>query len=160
MTSFKPYLDANIQTEKPIIHISLNPHPDNAISQHDYSQIAQEYMERMGYGEQPYVVFLHEDIDRKHLHIVSTRVNIDGRKLDHNYERRKSDGIRLDLMKEYGLSPTNKGRKSIALPKSLDYERSNVKAQIKSITFNVLEQYKFGSITDLNAILNCFNVSV
>ena len=29
MESFKHYLDANYRTEKPILHISINPHPDD-----------------------------------------------------------------------------------------------------------------------------------
>ena len=36
--------------------------------------LAQEFMENFGYGNQPYIVWLHEDIDRKHMHIVSVRM--------------------------------------------------------------------------------------
>jgi hypothetical protein len=43
-------------------------------------------MERMGYGEQPYIVFKHKDIDRQHLHIVSLRVDENGHKLSHDFE--------------------------------------------------------------------------
>lgn len=54
-------------------------------------------MERMGYGNQPYIVFLHKDIDRRHLHIVSTRVDAAGEKLAHAFERRRSNEIRRTL---------------------------------------------------------------
>ncbi len=63
MAGFQPYLDANRNTRNPIIHISLNPHPDDVLSREQYCNLAVDYMERMGYGDQPYVVFLHEDID-------------------------------------------------------------------------------------------------
>ena len=49
-------------------------------------EITQEYMERMGYGNQPYIVFKHKDIDRQHLHIVSLRVDENGHKLSHDFE--------------------------------------------------------------------------
>ena len=71
---FEPYLSANIKTEKTVRHISLNPDPADKVSDEQFTDMAQEYMERMGYGNQPYIVFKHTDIDRTHIHIVSTCV--------------------------------------------------------------------------------------
>lgn len=61
---------------KPIIHISLNPHPDDVLSDSQLADIAKEYMDKLGYGNQPYMVYKHEDIARHHIHIVSIRVMI------------------------------------------------------------------------------------
>lgn len=69
MRSFKPYLSANNKTRNPVIHISLNPHPDDVLTDEQLGNIAQEYMEKLGYGKQPYLVYKHEDIDRKHIHV-------------------------------------------------------------------------------------------
>ena len=66
---FEPYLSANIKTEKTVRHISLNPTPKDKVSAEQFTEMAQEYMERMGYGNQPYIVFKHTDIDRTHIHI-------------------------------------------------------------------------------------------
>src|ERR1035437_4172134 len=85
MRSFEPYLAANQKTEKPILHISLNPDPKDVLTDDQYSAIAQEYMQKLGYGDQPYIVYKHEDIDRHHLHIVSVRVDEDGKKKGHKY---------------------------------------------------------------------------
>ena len=95
--SFEPYHAANKRTEKPVLHISLNPHPDDKLSNEQLSSIAQEYMDRMGYSDQPYLVYKHEDIDRHHLHIVSVRVNENGKKLDDSYEKRRSEKICKEL---------------------------------------------------------------
>ena len=65
----------NIRTRNTVIHISLNPHPDDRLKDMEMANIAREYMEEMGYGSQPYMVFKHEDIDRHHLHIVSPHVD-------------------------------------------------------------------------------------
>ncbi len=81
MADFSRFLPNSIRTEKPVIHISLNPHPDDRLSDTDMAEIAAEYMERLGYGEQPYIVFKHEDMEREHLHIVSLRVGKDGKRL-------------------------------------------------------------------------------
>ncbi len=55
--------------EKPVVHISLNPHPDDVLTDTELQDIAREYLEKLGFGNQPYLVFKHEDIDRHHLHI-------------------------------------------------------------------------------------------
>jgi hypothetical protein len=45
MRSFEPYLTANQKTEKPILHISLNPDPKDVLTDEQYSEIAKEYMQ-------------------------------------------------------------------------------------------------------------------
>ena len=87
---FEPYLEANRRTKNPVFHASLNPAPEDRLTNDELRQIAREYMERMGYGAQPCFVFLHEDIERRHIHIVSLRVGLDGRKLAHDFEARRS----------------------------------------------------------------------
>ena len=69
------------RTKKTVFHCSLNPHPDEKLSDETLMQIAKEYMEALGYGNQPYIVFKHNDIAREHIHIVSLRVGtiVDGR---------------------------------------------------------------------------------
>ena len=61
------------RTKKTVFHCSLNPHPDEKLSDEQLTQIAKEYMEALGYGKQPYIVFKHNDIAREHIHIVSLR---------------------------------------------------------------------------------------
>lgn len=75
MWAFENYLLANRNTEKPILHISLNPSLDDRLTDGQFAELAKEYMQKMGYGDQPYIVYVHEDIDRRHIHIVSTCVN-------------------------------------------------------------------------------------
>ena len=75
MESFMPYLEANRRTTNTVFHASLNPSPEDKLTDEQLRDIAREYMERMGYGNQPYIVFKHKDIAREHLHIVSLRVD-------------------------------------------------------------------------------------
>lgn len=81
MRSFEAYLAANRRTEKPVIHLSLNPHPDDRLSDGQLEAIGREYMEKLGYGDQPYIIFRHEDNARPHIHIVSLRIDEQGRKI-------------------------------------------------------------------------------
>ena len=97
MESFWPYLEANRRTTNTVFHASLNPSPEDRLTDEQLRKIACEYMERMGYGEQPYIVFKHKDISREHLHIVSLRVDENGHKLPHDFEARRSMEILRDL---------------------------------------------------------------
>lgn len=60
LRDFQRYLSPHIRTEKPVVHISLNPHPDDVLTDMDMENIAREYLERMGYVNQPYMVYKHE----------------------------------------------------------------------------------------------------
>ena len=48
--SFGDYLTANRKTEKPVLHISLNPDPKDCLSEERFVSLAEEYMRRMGFG--------------------------------------------------------------------------------------------------------------
>ncbi len=129
------------------------------LSREQYTDLAADYMERMGYGDQPYVVFLHKDIDRKHIHIVSTRVNAAGEKIRHDFERRRSDEIRRALEKVYGLTPAAHSEGTTLAPKKIDYRRGNIKAQAGGIIISALEQYRFSTFGEFNALLKCYNLA-
>ena len=96
------------RTKKAVFHCSLNPHPDEKLSDELLVQIAKEYMEALGYGKQPYIVFKHNDIAREHIHIVSLRVDSKGRKIDDRFEKRRSKQITDALERKFGLIPSSK----------------------------------------------------
>ena len=96
------------RTKKMVFHCSLNPHPDEKLSDELLVQIAKEYMEALGYGKQPYIVFKHNDIAREHIHIVSLRVDGEGRKINDKFEKRRSKKITDALEKRFGLIPSSK----------------------------------------------------
>lgn len=91
-----------VRTRNKVIHISLNPHPDDRLTDTELEQLAREYLDRLGYGEQPYLVFKHEDISRHHLHIVSVNVDENGRRLNRDFIHRRSKCITSELEKKYG----------------------------------------------------------
>ena len=86
MESFRPYLETNRRTTNTVFYVSLNSSPEDRLTDDQLRDIAQEYMERMGYGNQPYIVFKHKDISREHLHIVSLRVDEKGHKISDSYD--------------------------------------------------------------------------
>jgi hypothetical protein len=116
LQSFESRLMANQKTEKPVLHVSLNPDPKDKLSDEQLSEIAQIYMDKLGYGNQPFIVYKHEDIERHHLHIVSLRVDKDGRKINDKFEHRRSMDICRELEQKYGLVPADQKQRQDGLP--------------------------------------------
>ena len=149
------------RTKKMVFHCSLNPHPDEKLSDERLTQITKEYMEALGYGKQPYIVFKHNDIAREHIHIVSLRVDSRGQKINDRFEKRRSKQITDTLEKRFGLIPSSKVRDNVEIetPK-VDIDRGNIKEQVANVTRMVLKHYRFCSLGELNAILSAYNLAV
>ena len=149
------------RTKKMVFHCSLNPHPDEKLSDKTLTQIAKEYMEALGYGKQPYIVFKHNDIAREHIHIVSLRVDGEGRKINDKFEKRRSKKITDALEKRFGLIPSSKvADKAVEETPQIDTTQGNIKEQVASALRMVLKHYRFCSLGELNAILSAYNLTV
>ena len=149
------------RTKKTVFHCSLNPHPDEKLSDETLTQIAKEYMEALGYGNQPYIVFKHSDIAREHIHIVSLRVDSKGRKIDDRFEKRRSKQITDALEKRFGLIPSSKiTEKAVAETPKVNIGKGNIKEQVASVVRMVLKHYRFCSLGEFNAVLSKYNLAV
>ena len=149
------------RTKKTVFHCSLNPHPDEKLSDETLMQIAREYMEALGYGNQPYIVFKHNDIAREHIHIVSLRVDSEGRKLNDRFEKRRSKQITDALERKYNLIPSSKVTdKAMKETPKIDTNKGKIKEQVANVVRMVLKHYYFCSLGELNAILSKYNLAV
>ncbi|TFD99083.1 mobilization protein [Dysgonomonas capnocytophagoides] len=160
--SFAPYLNANQNTEKTVSHISINPHPDDVVCDEMYREIAQTYMQKLGYGNQPYIVYKHEDLDRKHIHIVTINIDENGKKVDDSFEKRRSKDITRELEKVYNLHPAEKKKQLVELPqiKRVDYQSGDIKKQIANISKSLIKNYRFQSVNEFRALLSLYGVTV
>ena len=149
------------RTKKTVFHCSLNPHPDEKLSDERLTQIAKEYMEALGYGNQPYIVFKHNDIAREHIHIVSLRVDFDGNKINDKFEGRRSKKITNALEKKYNLIPSSKvsERTTTETPK-VNVVQGNIKEQVANTVRSAMKHYTFCSLGELNAVLRKYNLAV
>ena len=149
------------RTKKTVFHCSLNPHPDEKLSDETLMQIAKEYMEALGYGNQPYIVFKHSDIAREHIHIVSLRVDSRGQKINDKFEKRRSKQITDALERKYNLILSSKVTdKAMKETPKIDTTQRNIKEQVANIVRMVLKHYCFCSLGELNAILSAYNLTV
>ena len=161
LADMEALIPKNCRTKKTVFHCSLNLHPDEKLSDEQLTQIAKEYMEALGYGNQPYIVFKHNDIAREHIHIVSLRVDSRGQKINDKFEKRQSKKITDALEKRFGLIPSSKVTdKAMKETPKVDIGKGNIKEQVASVARTVLKHYCFCSLGELNAILSAYNLTV
>ena len=151
----------HLPTKKPVIHISLNPHPDDKLTDNQLADIGREYMERLGYGGQPYLIFKHEDIGRDHIHIVSLRVDCEGKLIKNSFEHKRSKEISELLEKQYGLNPAEGPKQSeLSQFKAVDITNGNLKKQIASVIKPLVNTYKFQTFGEFRALLSLYNIGL
>lgn len=150
------------RTKNVVFHCSLNPHPDEKLSDEQLTQIAQEYMQTLGYGEQPYIVFKHNDIAREHIHIVSLRVNSAGEKINDKFENRRSKRITDHLERKYGLIPStpSKEQRTNAPASQEHLPLDNIRSEMAQTLRELLAHYHFCSLGEFKAILGAYQLTV
>ena len=181
--NFRLFMPKMGKTKKPVLHISLNPHPDDRLSDQDFEILAREYLDKLGFGEQPYVIYKHEDIDRHHIHIVTVNVNEEGKRLNQDFLYRRSKKITTELEEKYNLHKAQREKISPDTPitkidpngdfscqreqngacsnyaeRSRERREAHIKRQVANTVKMVGMRYKFQSMGEYNAILGLYNV--
>lgn len=147
------------------LHISLNFDPSEKFSGGKLTQIATAYMEKIGFGSQPYLVYEHHDAGHPHIHILTTSIQPDGKRIDtYNIGRNQSEQARKELEKSFGLIPAQ-GKKTGQVVgirpvdvQKVQYGKSETRRSITNVLDAVINQFKYTSLAELNAILRQYNV--
>lgn len=147
------------------LHISLNFDSGENLSTDKLQQIAMAYMDKIGFGDQPYLVYRHKDTSHHHVHIATTNIQADGKRIDiHNIGRLVSEPARKAIEQEFGLVKaeskqfkTRPGIKPAGIEKAA-YGQIPTKRAVSNVVNAVVSSYKFTSLAELNAILKQFNV--
>lgn len=166
MERMQDLIARNERTKKTnTLHISLNFDPSEKYDTAKLNQIARTYMDKIGFGGQPYLVYQHTDAGHPHIHIVTTNIKADGKRIDtYNIGRNQSEKARKEIEKEFGLVRAE-GRKSIQRkesgqenPQKVQYGKSETRRAITNVLDTVINHFKYTSLAELNAILKQYNV--
>jgi len=165
LNRFEKLIELNQSTKVNSLHISLNFDPSEQLSDERLQEIAAVYMNKIGFGEQPYLVYKHMDAGHPHVHLVTTNIKPDGRAITlHNLAKIKSKNARLEIEKQFGLV-TAQGSKEQEVYRLkpvnaavLDYGKTETKRAVGNVLNKVLAEYQFSSLPELNAVLGLYNI--
>ncbi len=156
--------ELNIRAKVNCVHISLNFDIGEELPKEKMIVIAQTYLDKIGFAEQPALVYSHHDAGHPHMHLVTTNIKQDGSRINlHNLGRNQSEKARkeieitFDLVRAESKKQKQQTLRPVVLP--LNYGHMETKAAIAKVLQLVLGEYKFGSIAELNAILEQYNIS-
>lgn len=162
---FEKQMEQNPKIKTNTLHISLNFDPSEKMNKDKLTQIADAYMQKIGFGDQPYLVYQHHDAGHPHIHLVTTNIKNDGSYIKlHNIGRNQSEKARLEIEKEFKLIPAQREQLKRVLnikpinAQKVQYGRSETKRAMTNVLDAVLEKYKYTSLTELNTILKQYNM--
>ena len=114
-------ISKNEKVKNPQFHVVISTKFQEH-SKEELAKIAEEFMQEMNYGKQPFIAVFHNDTDNNHIHIVSTRIDKEtGKKINDSYERLKAQKIISNILgKLYGTKAENE------LEKLLNYQISSL----------------------------------
>lgn len=146
-------------------HIVLGFHPSERLSKEKFSAIAQEFMELIGFSEQPYLIYYHTDTQSPHLHIVTTLIRSDGSRIDpHNIGQEKCLPACQALEEKYQLVKAKGRRNKLdqaavpATPRKIKYGQSETYRSLSETLQAVIDRYIFTTVGEFNAILREYNL--
>jgi len=165
LNRFLKLAELNTNAKRNTVHISLNFDPSENHSKEKLAEIADTYMEKLGFGRQPYLVYQHYDAGHPHLHLVTNNIQRDGKRIDlHLLGIRKSEPARKEIEEMFGLvkAEGKKQKEQFSLNPidvgRIQYGKAESKKAINSVLNKVLFDYKYSSLPELNAVLNLYNV--
>jgi hypothetical protein len=155
-------MELNTNVSRNSLHISLNFDPsENSLSNKNMTEISRAYMQELGFGEQPYLVYRHFDAGHPHLHLVTTNIRHDGSRIDlHHLAIRKSEPARKKLEVDFGLVRAQGHKRDLPdkTARIAEYGRSETRAAIHNVLEAVLDKYRYSSLAELNAVLGIYNI--
>jgi Relaxase/Mobilisation nuclease domain len=165
LNGFERLNSLNERAATKTLHVSLNFSPSEKLKDDKLLMIAEQYMSKIGFGEQPFLVYKHEDAGHPHIHIVSTTIKADGSRINtHNIGRNQSEKARKEIEQLYGLVKAERQQqlmkpsiKPVDAEKAV-YGKDETKRSISNVVGAVFSQYKFTSLPEFNAALKQFNV--
>lgn len=147
------------------IHVSLNFHPSEKLTDEALVEIVLAYMKALGFEKQPYLIYKHTDAGHPHLHILGSIIRPDGSRIStHDLQWIQGEKARKELELRFGLitpegrqvsldSPLTKGA-----PSPIFYGSSETKKSIEATVSSVYNMYMFTSLLEFNAALRQYNV--
>lgn len=162
---FKHRTALNHRATTNMLHISLNFHTKEQLMQEKLISMASVYIKKIGFDNQPFLVYQHYDAGHPHIHIVTTSILKNGKRINtFNIGKNQSETARKEIEIQFNLikASGHKLNKELAgkslAPQKIQYGFSETKRSITNVLDEVINHYKYTSIPELNAVLKLYNL--
>lgn len=159
---FQDLTSLNRRTKTNALHISLNFAPGEKLTDERLEEISKRYLERIGFGNQPCLIYQHFDAGHPHVHLVTVNIDREGKRIEtHNLGKNQSEKARKEIEQEFGLVAAEKQKRigpSLQELGKLLYGKETTKSSISTVLSHVWNNYTFSSLGEFNAILSGFGV--
>lgn len=155
----------NENVKRNTVHISLNFDPSEAsLSKEKLWQIAGDYMEKIGFGNQPYLIYQHHDAGHPHIHITTVNVQENGKRIImHNIGKDRSEPARKEIEQAFNLVKAEDQKRKVYKPEPVtvrvQYGKVETKKAFENVLNFVVNNYKYSSVPELNAVLKRYNIA-
>lgn len=156
--------EQNTRAQVNSLHISINFDPSEQLSEAKLTEITRQYMDKIGFGNQPYLIYQHFDAGHPHVHVVTTNIEADGNLISlHHLGIRLSEPARKVLEIQHNLVKAEDQNQSAyelkpAYTGKVTYGRSDSRRAIAGVLNELLNKYQYTSLPELNALLSQYNV--
>lgn len=153
----------NIRSRDVSFHMSVNPAETEVLTTRQVKELIGELMNGLGYGQQPYVIYRHEDIGRKHYHVVSIRVDHRGKKIPDRQERRVCNDLLKGMSQRFGIQVGNGSKQALSVlgigTERFNPEKGHVLTQIEAIVQECLS-YRFTGVDQFRMLMHSKGIDV
>lgn len=149
-------LGYNSKLKDKFFHVSLNFPPDdiNVLSNDVLKNIAKEYIKGVGFdSDHPYIVYKHKDTIHPHIHIVTSKIDVNGRCNAKANNYRQSQRLTRELEKKYNLTKVSSQKKQIIVPQKISH-LCNLRDRLNFHLKYAFEQYRVKNYRELQVYLN------
>jgi hypothetical protein len=115
-------------------------------------KIADKFMKDVKFGDQPYLVYRHHDSGHPHIHIVSTNIQANGKRINDSWNARLLRNSAEEVEREYGLTLTGKNLKQLGQKyqypdhdnqiSPVEYPEQNLRNKISDVVAGIHNEYK------------------
>lgn len=103
---FRLSREARPGVARPVWHTSLSLPPGDSLTSDRWAEVAADFMDGMGLGDHQHVVIRHHDTEIDHIHIISSRIGLDGTVWHGKWEARQAIQLTQELEERHGLTRT------------------------------------------------------
>jgi hypothetical protein len=154
----------NQKAEHESMNFILTFHPAELIPENKMKLLAKDFMELRGLGDQPYLVYRHQDTSQPHMHILTPPIQPNGLAIPTDLKwLRQIKQISDELATKHSLMTREQTLQSAqsrdrVIAHRIKYGAEPTTAVVSSVLARVVGEYSVSSLEEFNAVLQLYNL--